>query len=252
MKKIILLLIIINHIGYSQSKLEFMNNIEKNQKLKLYNKVNNLSKKFYKKFPTDTLAIIFYANSLQDIDYFKNKKKIIRLYDELIKLDTNNANYYSLKSTYYLRIEDFSNGILYANKSISKNNTVDANLNLALLYEGKLDTINANNYFKEAFSIDSNNTFLNYKFAYTMFYRKDYKISSSYFIKFIELINKNSESDSYAFVPDLIISLWNINEREKALYYWKTYSKHNEAHYNYRFSNNSNLIEIKKYCEANR
>ena len=250
MFKCFLFIIFLCGSSYAQNRESYINQIKHSQNENKLKETYKISKEFYKKFPKDTLAIIYYAYNAQELDYYKNKNNILKLYDELIKTDTNNINFYNLKGFYYLRIEDYINGIQLAKKSLSRKSNLETNLLLALLYEGKLDTINANQYFIEAYKIDSNNSFLNYKFAYTCYYRRNYSRSAKYFIRFIELIKNKNESNSFAFIPDLIISLWYINDKEKVLYYWKTYSKNNEAHYNYRFNNNLKTKEIKEYCES--
>ncbi len=215
-------------------------------------KAYKLSKRFYKKYSIDTSAMIYYTYDIEKLFYNKRQEKVLKLYNELIITDTNNIHFYNLKSAYLLRQSYYDDGITLAKKTIVKKPNIETYRFLALLYEGKKDTINTDYYFNEALKIDSNNAFLNYTIGQTMFYRKNYYNSAKYFLNYLVLAKKNSINVSPAIIPDLIISLWYIDDKEKALYYWKIHSKNNEAYYNYRFNNNQNLLEIKKYCESHK
>lgn len=249
--KYALLLTVICSFSYSQTKDEFVKKIKESGEKNNGRKSYRLSKKMHKKYPTDTMAIYYHAFFLEALKPEKNKQKILELYDNIIQVDSTKSHSYNLKSLYLLRSENFEMGITTAKKGLSKKKNAETYRILGLLYEAKEDTVSANSSFADALSLDVNYSFLNFTIANTMFNRGNYFRAVDYYIKYIELLNKKKEFNSYAFVPALIISLWQINEKEKATYYWKTYSKGNEAHYNYLFSTNEMKREIKKYCEGN-
>ncbi|MCC6180372.1 MAG: hypothetical protein IT237_00920 [Bacteroidia bacterium] len=249
MLKIIFILIVMCNALFAQEKEAYITEIENYKKENKIKKAYRVSRKFYNKFPKDTSAIKYYAYQMEYCFYEKKQEKIIRLYDELISIDTNNIHFYNLKIAYLLRREYFNDGISLAKKTLTKYSNLETHRFIALLYEGNNDTLNADLNFTEALKIDSINVFLNYTIGQTMYYRKNYYKASTYFLKYFELAKKNSFKISPAIIPDIIISLWYINDKEKAFYFWKTYFPSEKTLFNYRFNNNSETIKIKKYCE---